>query len=330
VTLIISKARRRAALVGAGLVVAACLAAGIGRIMPSASQPRPDPPAPIAADGRFDGQLAFRHLVDICKLGPRISGTAGMRNQQELLRKHFEALGGAVSLQPFPIRQPSRRKQISGANLIVEWHPTSKQRVLLGAHYDTRPIADMEPLVRNRSKPILGANDGASGIALLMELGRHLPKLELAVGVDFVCFDAEEYIYDPDRDRYFLGSEHFVAQYTRREKSFRYDAVIIVDMIGDRDLAIHPEEHSIARSGPLVRQIWETAAKLRVRQFKPDVKHTVLDDHIPLQRAGLQAIVLIDFDYPHWHRLTDTPDRCSAGSLEAVGKVLLQWLIEQR
>lgn len=210
--------------------------------------------------------------------------------------------------------------------MIARWHRDAKRRVLLGAHYDTRPIADQEPLVRNQKKPILGANDSASGTAFLMELGRVIDSVMPTVGVDFVFFDAEEYIYEKDRDKYFLGSEHFVTQLMADNGASRYRDVVVLDMIADKQLRIHPEEHSIARGGALVREIWDIARELKIRQFRPDVKFSVLDDHIPFQNAGINAIVLIDFDYPHWHRLSDTPEQCSAESLGAVGQVIVAWL----
>ncbi|QDU63828.1 Peptidase family M28 [Planctomycetes bacterium Pan216] len=287
--------------------------------------------APPVTASVFDGDRAYEYLKGICALGPRMSASDAMRRQQELLKEHFETLGATVELQRFEGRQPSLgQRTFPCANLIVRWHPETKRRVLLGAHYDTRPKADQEPIFRNREKPFLGANDGASGVAFLMELGRVIPQLDLKVGVDFVLFDAEEYIVDKNRDRYFLGSEYFVDQYVNSRPDYRYEKVIVVDMIADRELEIFPDQRSAAKAGRLVGEVFGIANELRLRQFVPRVKYDVLDDHVAFQKKGIPAIVLIDFDYPHWHRLTDTPKRCSGESLEVVSRVIIEWLRRQQ
>src|SRR5262249_34260171 len=155
------------------------------------------------------------YLEDLCKIGPRISGTEGMDKQQELLVKHFKGLGAEVAKQHFNAKQVSQRKTITMTNLIVSWHPERRRRVILCAHYDTRPIADQEPDPRKWREPFLSANDGGSGVALLMELAHHMKDLKTEVGVDFVIFDGEEYIFDPKRDRYFFGSDYFANDYAK-------------------------------------------------------------------------------------------------------------------
>lgn len=282
--------------------------------------------SPPTRSDRFDPGQSFRYLETICALGPRMTATPAMARQIEALERHFTALGATVERQAFQGTQPSQRRPFSCVNLLVQWHPEKTRRVLLGAHYDTRPLADMEPVARRKNEPILGANDGGSGVAFLMELGRVIPSLDLAVGVDFVFFDAEEFIFEPGIDRFFLGSEEFVRNYRQRPPPHRYEAVIVVDMIGDRDLEIFPDERSAARAGPLVDEVWSVARELGVQSFRPQVRYDILDDHVAFQNAGIPAIVLIDFGYPHWHRLTDTPDKCSGESLETVARVLIEWL----
>lgn len=321
-----SSARFRRLRLGAlaGVVVIVVIVAGILMSASARSQARFDRPKRSSG---FNGKQAYEYLVRICKLGPRMSGSPAMQKQQRMLEEHFESLGAKVELQRFQATQPSLRgRKFECVNLIVHWHPDAKRRVLLGAHYDTRPIADQEPLVRNRRKPILGANDGASGVALLMELGRLMPKLETNVGVDFVFFDAEEYIHDPDADEFFIGSEYFAQDLARHRRPYRYEAAVVVDMVADRHLEIYPDQRSAARAGPLVQEVWNVATDLGVRQFRSRVGYDILDDHIALQDIGIPAIVLIDFDYPYWHRLSDTPQRCSGQSLEVVGAVVAEWL----
>src|SRR5262249_61441842 len=120
------------------------------------------------APAPFDAKRAMGYLDALCKIGPRISGSDGMTKQQELLAKHFTKLGGKVERQQFTARQRSQRGQVAMANLIVRWHPERQRRIILCSHYDTRPIADQEPDERKWREPFVSANDGGSGVALLM------------------------------------------------------------------------------------------------------------------------------------------------------------------
>src|SRR5262249_16945294 len=151
----------------------------------------------------FDAKRAMGYLDAVCKIGPRISGTPGMKKQQELLEKHFRDLGGRVTYQNFVGRQRSVREATDMANLVISWYPDRTRRVILRSHYDTRPLADQEPDTRRWRLPFVSANDGGSGVALLMELAHHVKDLPAKVGVDFVFFDGEEFVYD-DQDEYFF------------------------------------------------------------------------------------------------------------------------------
>jgi glutaminyl-peptide cyclotransferase len=280
----------------------------------------------------FSGSAAMEHLVAICELGPRPSGSEAMGRQRAMLAAHFRAAGGTVTGQAFEVRDRRTGQPVHMENLLVSWHPDRTERILIGAHYDTRPYPDRDPV--DPQGRFLGANDGASGVALLMELGRFMPALE-GPGVDFVLFDAEEYVTGP-RDPYFLGSTFFARQYAAARRADRgplYRCGVIVDMVADRDLAIWQEVKSITwpDTRPVVESIWAVATRLGVRQFVPRPRHEVEDDHVPLRMIGrIPTCDIIDFDYPAWHTTRDTPDQCSAESLAAVGEVLLAWLREQR
>ena len=184
----------------------------------------------------------------------------------------------------------------------------------LGAHYDTRPFPDRDAL--EPRGVFVGANDGASGVALLMELAGAMPGLTGPVGVDFVLFDAEEYVFSP-RDPYFLGSTHFARQYAAGRKSkdidHAYRAGLVLDMVGDADLAIWQEGNSLSwpDTRPVVEEVWAVAARLGVRQFVARERHTVEDDHLPLRNIGrIPTADIIDFDYPAWHTTRDTAAAC--------------------
>ena len=279
----------------------------------------------------FDGERAYGHLKAICAIGQRISATEGMQRQQKYLTDHFQKLGGKVTLQGFPARDPVRGN-VQLANMIVEWHPEKKDRILLCAHYDTRPFPDQDP--ENPKGLFVGANDGASGVAVLCELGQHMAGLKSKYGVDFVLFDGEELVYDADRDPYFLGSEEFARQYKSKPPAHRYVSGVLLDMVGDKDLQIYREVGGMKRpqTRELTLNIFAVARELGVREFVNQNLHEVRDDHLALNEiAGIPAIDLIDFDYPtsrinYWHTTKDTPENCSALSLAKVGWVVKTWL----
>jgi hypothetical protein len=282
----------------------------------------------------FSGDRAMAHLEAIAAIGPRPSGSPGMAKQRELIVKHFRAAGGRVRSQAFQIRDRRTGEPVRMENIIVEWHPDRPERILLGAHYDTRPFPDRDP-VEPRGV-FVGANDGASGVAVLMELAGAMPSLGGPVGVDFVLFDAEEYVV-AQRDPYCLGSNFFARDYAsaqqKEDAPFRYRAGVILDMVADKNLEICQEQHSVSwpDTRPVVDAIWEVAARMGVRQFVPRPKYAVEDDHVPLRMVGrIPTCDVIDFDYPQWHTTQDTAENCSAESLDAVGRVMLAWLREQK
>jgi hypothetical protein len=292
---------------------------------------------------------AMGYLEAICAIGPRVSGSRGMLEQQKLIKEHFEKLGMEVEEQRFQAPHPQNRsRRVKMANLVVRWRPEATRRILFCAHYDTRPFPDQDrnPEAR-RSGVFIGANDGGSGTALLMELGHLMAEKfdEVApdeeFGVDFVFFDGEELVFN-DRDPYFLGSQWFATQYAKRkplpsvdggkDRVWNYDAAVLFDMVADKDLQVYFEGHSIAsrQSRPIAREVWDVAERLGVKEFIPQVRHTVQDDHLALrQYGGIRAIDVIDFDYPYWHTTGDTPDKCSGESLAKVGWVAWTWLLEK-
>ena len=281
----------------------------------------------------FSGTRAMEYLEAICEFGPRPSGSIGMQKQREFLIRYFQKAGAKVFRQAFRSRDGRNGEWIHMENLIVSWHPSRNDRVLLGAHYDTRPYPD-----RDRRQPkgiFVGANDGASGVAVLMELADSMSELKGSVGVDFVLFDAEEYVFEEGRDSYCLGSLFFARQYAASRKagakSYAYRCGVILDMVGDRNLAIWQEHQSVEwpDTRPVVNSIWATAEQLKVREFISRPKYVINDDHVPLRMTGgIPTCDIIDFDYPHWHTTQDIPANCSPKSLGVVGQVMLAWLQE--
>jgi hypothetical protein len=325
---------------GLSVVVLVGLVGGLLMTRPWSGKAEPPPEKPrrteFAADRGpapadpvpFDPKRAMGYLEKVCAIGPRISGTDGMTRQQDLLKKHFTDLGGRVEWQRFAARQVSVRKPTAMANLVVSWNVGRADRVILCSHYDTRPVADQEPNPRRWRDPFVSANDGGSGVALLMELAHHMKELKTGVGVDFVCFDGEEYVFEPTNDKYFFGSEHFAREYRQQRGKVRYHAAILFDMIAGKNARFPIEQNSWFWAGALVRDFWGTAAEQNCAAFRIDEfsKTAVQDDHLALNNAGIPAVDVIDFDYRHWHRLSDLPENCSGDSLEQVARVVSVWL----
>ena len=278
----------------------------------------------VAAPPTLDAARAHGYLQKICRLGPRPSGSRGMSEQQTLIAEHFTRLGAQVGFQSFDAADPLSGKPVRMSNLIVTWHPKMPDRVFICCHYDTRPFPDRDR--RNPRGVFVGANDGASGVALLMELGNHMHDLTVSRGVDFIFFDGEELVYQ-DQGKYFLGSTYFAQQYRDSPPPYQYAAGVLVDMVGDKDLDLFPEKTSVRLAPGVTQSIWAVAKSLKIKEFHQTPRHEISDDHIPLNEiARIPTCDVIDFDYPYWHTAMDVPSRCSGESLVKVGKVLLRWL----
>ncbi|WP_435015832.1 M28 family peptidase [Tundrisphaera sp. TA3] len=299
------------------------------RTMKAQSRMAKPVPAPI------DGERAYGYLKAICAIGPRTAGSAANTRQRMMVAEHFRKHGGATREQPFQGTDPISRKPVSMANLIGSWYPERAERVVIAAHYDTRPFPDEDRNPTKRQTPFLGANDGASGVALLMEIAHHLGTMPTPWGVDLVLFDGEELVYGGGRDQigeYFLGAKEFARSYVEDPKrkvggeEVVYAAGLVLDMVGDRNLQVDKEPHSLEFAPGLVRDVWAVARALNVKQFRDRTGPAVLDDHLALNNGGIPSIDIIDFDYPHWHTAQDVPENCSGASLEQVGKVVTGWL----
>jgi Zn-dependent M28 family amino/carboxypeptidase len=267
---------------------------------------------PTADPVRFDGQRAYADVQTQVAFGPRIPGSEGHAKVQAWMRAELESAGWQVEVQE------SEAMGHPIQNIIAKRGDANPQ-IILGAHYDSRMFADQDPDPANHSQPVPGANDGAAGVAVLLELGRVLP--EDTVPIWLVFFDAEDNGRIEGWD-WILGSREFV-----KNNPVRPRAVIIVDMIGDTDLNIYKERNS---DKELTEEIWKVATALGYENvFLSEYKYSMLDDHTPFLEAGLPAIDIIDFDYPYWHTLQDTPDKVSAESLQAVGETLQTWVMGQ-
>jgi len=265
-------------------------------------------PAPLS----FDGSRAYADVQAQVAFGARMPGSEGHAKVREWIRTELESAAWTVQVQQ------TERMGHPIYNIIASRSDVPPQ-IILGAHYDTRFFADNDPDVSKRSEPVMGANDGASGVAVLMELARTLPKDTTPVWLVF--FDTEDQGRIEGWD-WILGSRAFA-----EEIKIAPRAVVIVDMIGDANLNIYLERNS---NIPIRTEIWSTAAQLGYGNvFINEEKYSMEDDHTPFLEAGIPAVDIIDFDYPYWHTTQDTADKVSAESLQAVGKTLWNWIVNQ-
>ena len=260
-------------------------------------------------DTQFSGETALGHVEQQMAFGPRYPGSSGHGITQAWIVEQLELLGWEVRQQRFEYQG------LILSNIIARQNNSSDSDVILfGTHYDTRRFADRDLL--DSTQPVPGANDGASGVAVLLEIARIL-TLSPSRDVILVFFDGEDQGRIDNWD-WAVGSQYFVDHI-----DLEISAAIIVDMVGDRDLNI-PYERS---SDPeLVRSIWTTAQSLGYSSFENDPGPSLIDDHIPFLQYGIPAVVIIDFDYPYWHTSEDRIDKVSADSLQQVGVTLVQWL----
>ncbi len=311
----------RAAAVGAGWSLLARGAAA-GPLPAPAARPVPQTAGP---ETRFNAERAWADLVSQVDAGPRVPNTPGHAAVRDYLLSQLGATMDTVQPQDFVLE--IRGTPLAMTNVIGQIGADRPTQVLLAAHWDTRPTADQDPVPTNRPMPIPGANDGASGVAILLEVARVLKDAPPPVGVIIAMLDGED--YGPGIDAMFLGSRY----YARNLAPVRPSWGILLDMVGDRELQILREGTSQQRAAAVNDKVWRAARELGRREFVDATGSAILDDHIPLLDAGVPMIDLIDFSYgPNhswWHTLADTPDKCSAASLEAVGQVVLRTLYNE-
>lgn len=260
----------------------------------------------------FDGNSAYQFAEKQLSFGERSPGTEGHQHTIEWITQTLAEFDWNTELQQLSVNE----KPI--VNIIATRNNHESPYIILGAHYDTRFYADNDPYAENQTLPVPGANDGASGVAVLLELARTLPD-NIDKNIMLVFFDSEDQGSIEDWE-WIMGSTAFADNL-----EINPDQVIIVDMIGDKDLNIYYERNSDPQ---LQKEIWETAAALGYEEvFIQEYKYSMLDDHTPFLRKGVQAIDIIDFDYLYWHSIEDTLDKISPESLHAVGDTLYHWII---
>jgi len=296
-----SLSKRTALVVIVGLIVLVGLVFGAWRVLGTLGTR-----API----RFSGVESFKHVDAQMALGPRPPGSEANRKTGDYIISELKRLGWQTETQEFTY------KDVPARNIIGKAALGQGPVIIVGAHYDTRLFADQDQTAP--TSPVPGANDGASGVAVLLELARALEVEDLHNEVWLAFFDVEDN-GDINGWSWIVGS-----QYMADNLTITPQAMILVDMIGDADQQIYYDANS---NQALSAELFQIAAGLGFGdQFIPQPKYAMLDDHTPFANRGIPAVDLIDFDYPHWHTTQDTADKLSPASLERVGRVIETFL----
>jgi glutaminyl-peptide cyclotransferase len=280
----------------------------------SACRDKPRPPQ------EFQGATAFGYIQTQVGFGPRVPGTAAHRRMGDWLDSLLRQRADTVIVQSW--------KHVTAAgdtlplrNFIARFNPSAEKRLLLLAHWDSRPTAD-GPGSQDSTKAVVGANDGGSGVALLLGVADVLKRSPPAAGVDLLFVDGEDYGHFTDVPAdVLIGSRYYAANQLPGPKPLY---AVLFDLVADKDLQLYQEGNSLVGAPEVVELVWATAKDLGYGgYFISSPRHTLIDDHLELQKAGIRAIDVVDFDYPAWHTTGDTIDKVSAGSLQVVGDVAL-------
>jgi hypothetical protein len=272
----------------------------------------------------FDGSRALADVISLTEMGPRIPGSPSAQKAESHIVSRLESAGASVSRQRVEYSNDSLA--FSGTNIIASFNlePRVNKRILLATHWDTRPWADADPDSANFAKPVPGANDGSSGVAVLLEMARLLGEQLPDVGVDMIFFDMEDVgsgsqIDSTDGIPFAIGSQFFVDS----SPDYRPTFGVLLDMVCDSSLSLPRESNSNRAAGWVVDKVWRMAEKVGAKAFVNREGFAVYDDHIPFLRRGIPVIDIIQTPFPsYWHTTGDTPDKCSAESLDQVGEVV--------
>lgn len=275
------------------------------------------------AHAQFDAQRAWEDLTKQVDFGPRVPGTEAQAKCRDWMIETLKKSCDKVETQKFTHVWSKTHQELPMWNVIgyQNWDK-AQVRVAIIAHWDSRAEADQETDPVRKEKPIPGANDGASGVAVITELARVMKSAKVPIGIQYVLTDGED--LGPGEDEMYLGA----IVYAEKLGSPRANYGILLDMIGKKNVRIPMEDNSLRIDGNLEYALYRMAARLGLSSaFPMEDKYQIDDDHLPITKAGLKTIDLIDFDYsPYWHTLNDTVDKCSPDSLGKVGKLMQAWL----
>ena len=271
----------------------------------------------------FDGEAALALVREQVAFGPRVPGSEGHARQLAWMVSRLDTLAAEVAVDTFTHRTAAG-ETLTLYNVLARFRPEATRRILLLAHWDTRPRSDASADPALRDTPVPGANDGASGTAVLLVLAELLSRDPPPMGVDLLFTDGED--YGPGVDDMLLGARRYASMLPDEGRPV-YG--LLLDMVGDADASFPPEELSVQRANVVVLKVQRVAERLGYQSYFPSrVGPRLVDDHVPLLDAGLPTANLVDFSYgpgnSYWHTPEDTPDRLSAATLELVGEVVAE------
>jgi hypothetical protein len=266
----------------------------------------------------FDGQAAFHYIEKQVSYGPRVPDTPAHEEMAAWLDSALRQRADTLVVQSWD-HVTANRKTLKMRNFIARFNPAADQRLLYLAHWDSRPTSD-SPLSKDSSRAVMGANDGGSGVALLLGVADVLKRARPQIGVDLLLVDGEDYgDFTKDSADVLIGSRYYGAHQLGGPHPLY---AVLFDLVADKDLQIYQEGNSLVGAPEVVDLVWDTAKDLGYSgYFIASPRHTLIDDHLELQKAGIRAIDVVDFDYPAWHTQYDTIDKVSAASLQVVGDV---------
>ncbi len=270
-------------------------------------------------------EIVWNYLEKLDGFGPRDPGGPGYEKMKALIVQAGSQYADDIREQKFAVGKDESDKLIMTNYELTFRGKSAEAPIVIGAHYDTRPYADNEFDPRVRNTPIPGANDGGSGTALLLGLARYLDSRPPERTVKLVFFDGEDY-GKKNTGQMLLGSTVYAADLAKKGPEAWPALVLVVDMIGDKNLEIYKENNSQKSAPWLVDHLFQVARENKFPQFREKFRHSIYDDHTPFHRLGIPSVLLIDFDYPYWHRLSDTLDKCSPESLFAAFSVVVKSL----
>jgi glutaminyl-peptide cyclotransferase len=266
----------------------------------------------------FAGPAAFEYIRTQVAFGPRVPGTPAHEKMGNWLDSLLRQRADTVIVQAWN-HVTVTRDTLPLRNFIARFNPAADKRLLLLAHWDSRPSSD-SPLSQDSSHAVLGANDGGSGVALLLGVADVLKRSPPAIGVDLLFVDGEDFgDFTKAPADVLIGSRYYGAHQLPGPGPLY---AVLFDLVADKDLQVYQEGNSLIGAPEVVELVWDQAKDLGYAgYFIASPKHTLIDDHLELQKAGIRAIDVVDFDYPAWHTQYDTIDKVSAASLQIVGDV---------
>ena len=291
---------------------------------------------------QFNADSAYASVVAQCDFGPRVPGSAAHDRCGDYIVSRFKALGLTVSEQRAD-QKAWDGKVLHTRNIIAAYRPELSDRIIICTHWESRPWADADPDSSLHRQPVMAANDGASGVAVMLEVARKLEELKPELGIDFICFDSEDYGMPywaetddvADGSDWCLGSQYWAAH--PHVPGYKARFGILLDMVGGRDARFCFEGISMRYASEVMVHVWDAAGRAGASQlFLAEQGGYAQDDHVPMNEvAGIPTIDIIPYvEGEHtfgatWHTTQDTPENISRETLKGVGQTLLQFLSEK-